>query len=254
MSYFYYEKKKLYYNEKGSGQTLILLHGNTASSRMYEQIAEEYGKNFNVILIDFLGHGKSDRLGAFPADLWFYEAQQVIALLKEKQYQNVNIIGSSGGAMVAINVALEAPELVNKLIADSFEGETANDLFTQKLLKDREIAKNNAEARAFYEYMHGKDWEKIVDNDTSAIIKHQKEIKNFFHKSLDEITVDILLTGSKEDRFMYIISNDYYEKTYDEIISKVKHGKIHLFSKGDHPAIISNFKEFYPLSIEFLMS
>ncbi len=221
---------------------------------MYEQIAEEYGKNFNVILIDFLGHGKSDRLGSFPADLWFYEAQQVIALLKEKLYQNVNIIGSGGGAMVAINVALETPELVNKLIADSFEGETANDLFTQKLLKDREIAKNNAEARAFYEYMHGKDWEKIVDNDTSAIIKHQKEIKNFFHKSLDEITVDILLTGSKEDRFMYSISNDYYEKTYDEIISKVKHGKIHLFSKGDHPAIISNFKEFYPLSIEFLMS
>lgn len=253
MSYFNYGGKKLYYNEKGSGQPLIFLHGNTASSQMYAHIAEEYSKNFKVVLIDFLGHGKSDRLDVFPTDLWFYEAQQIITFLKEKQYGTVNIIGSSGGAMVAINVALEAPELVKRVIADSFEGETATDVFTQNLLKDREMAKNNAGARNFYEYMHGADWEKIVDNDTSAIMRHKKEIGHFFHKSLNELTVDILLTGSKEDKFMYSISDDYYEKVYGEIVKKLKHGKIHLFSKGDHPAMISNFQEFYDLSKEFLM-
>lgn len=253
MSYFNYGGKKLYYNEKGSGQPLIFLHGNTASSQMYSHIAEEYSKNFKVVLIDFFGHGKSDRLDIFPTDLWFNEAQQVIAFLKEKQYGVVNIIGSSGGAMVAINVALEAPELVNRVIADSFDGETATDVFTQNLLKDREMAKNNAGARDFYEYMHGSDWEKIVDNDTSAIIRHQREIGHFFHKSLNEMTVDILLTGSKEDKFMYSISDNYYEKVYGEIVKKIKYGKVHLFPKGDHPAMISNFQEFYDLSKEFFM-
>lgn len=254
MSYFNIEGKKLYYNETGAGQPLLFLHGNTASSQMYSQIAGEYSKHFKVILIDFLGHGKSERLDVFPADLWFYESQQIIAFLKQKQYGAVNIIGSSGGALVAINVALEAPELVKKVIADSFEGETASSLFTQNLLKDREIAKNNAEARGFYEYMHGSDWEKIVDNDTSAIIRHQKETGNFFHKPLNELNIDILLTGSKEDKFMYDIFDDYYEKIYGEIAKKLKHGKIHLFSKGDHPAIINSFQEFYPLSMKFLMS
>ncbi|SEK94487.1 alpha/beta hydrolase fold [Ruminococcus sp. YRD2003] len=254
MNHFVYEGKKVFYKETGSGKPLIFLHGNTASSRMFEQISDKYSKDFRVILIDFLGHGKSDRLDVFPSDLWFYEAQQIIAFLKEKQYQDVNIIGSSGGAMVAINIALEAPKLVNKIIADSFEGEFSSSIFTQNLLKDRENAKNNAGARGFYEYMHGSDWEQIVDNDTSAIIRHQKEIGHFFHKQLESLETDILLTGSTEDKFMYSISDHYYEKVYGDIVSKIKNGSIHLFSKGDHPAIISCFQEFYPLSIDFLLS
>ena len=253
MSYFDFEGKQVFYSEKGSGQPLLFLHGNTASSKMFEQVSEEYTKDFKVILIDFLGHGKSDRLDVFQVDLWFYEAQQVIAFLKMKQYTDVNIIGSSGGAIVAINAALEAPELVRKVIADSFEGETANAAFTNNLMKDRITAKNDPGARGFYEYMHGSDWEQIVDNDTVAIIRHQEEMVSFFHKPLKELRCEILLTGSKEDKFMYSISDEYYEKTYADILQKLNNGSMHLFLKGDHPAMISNFQEFYGLSIEFLL-
>ena len=45
---------------------------------MYGEISKRYFPYFRVILIDFLGHGKSDRLNEFQADLWFYEALQVI--------------------------------------------------------------------------------------------------------------------------------------------------------------------------------
>ena len=252
MSYFEYEGKKIFYSEKGTGEPLLFLHGNTASSQMYAQVAQEYTKEFKVILIDFLGHGRSDRLDVFPADLWFYESQQVIAFLKLKGYRNVNIIGSSGGAITVINAALEAPGIVKRIIADSFEGETASREFTQNLLTDRAAAKADAGARGFYEYMHGPDWEQIVDNDTDAIIRHQKEIGNFFHKPLGELTVEILLTGSRGDKFMYSISDDYYERVYDDMLKKLRKGQIHLFPEGDHPAMMSNFPEFYKLSMEFL--
>lgn len=252
MSYYVYDDKKIYYYETGSGHPFLLLHGNTASSKMFAQIAEEYSKSFKVILIDFLGHGLSDRLEIFPSDLWFYEAQQVIAFLRFKQYTDVNIIGSSGGAIVALNVALEAPDLVKKVIADSFEGERANETFTKNLLKDRKNAKNDPNAQGFYAYIHGQDWEQIVDNDTDAIIRHQKEIGAFFHKPLEELRCELLLTGSKEDSFMNSISDDYYERVYGDILKMIPKGSMHLFPKGDHPAMISNFKEFYDLSIEFL--
>ena len=103
---------------------------------MFLDIIESYTSNYKVILIDFLGHGKSDRLEEFPIDLWFDEAQQVISFLKEKKYNNVNLIGSSGGALVAINVALETPELVDKVIADSFEGEMSLKEFTKNIIKE----------------------------------------------------------------------------------------------------------------------
>ena len=53
MSYFTFEGKKLYYYEKGSGQPLLFLHGNTASSQIFAQVLEKYSETFKVILIDF---------------------------------------------------------------------------------------------------------------------------------------------------------------------------------------------------------
>ena len=253
MSYFVFDNKRVYYEETGAGKPLLFLHGNTASSRMYTQIVPRYQQDFKVILIDFLGHGKSDRLNEFPSDLWFYEAQQVIALLKEKQYTDVNSIGSSGGAMVALNVALEAPELVEKVIADSFQGERAQKPFTQNLLTDRKMAKEDPGARGFYEYMHGGDWERIVDQDTDAVIRHEREIGQFFHQPLQALKADILLTGSREDAFMCAVSEQYLEEVYKDMLKKIGHGSMHLFSSGGHPAMMTNQDVFYEMSRDFFI-
>ena len=102
MSYFYYQSKKIYYTETGSGKPVLFLHGNTASSRMFELLLPLYEDQFHIILIDFLGHGKSDRLEEFPADLWIEEARQTIALLEHLNLGKVDLVGTSGGAWVAI--------------------------------------------------------------------------------------------------------------------------------------------------------
>ena len=36
MSYFIYQSKKIFYNEVGTGKPVIMLHGDTASSTMFE--------------------------------------------------------------------------------------------------------------------------------------------------------------------------------------------------------------------------
>jgi pimeloyl-ACP methyl ester carboxylesterase len=251
MGYFTFNNKQVYYNEIGEGTPLLLLHGNTASSNMFLEIADRYKASFKVILIDFLGHGKSDRLKEFPADLWFDEANQVIAFLKEKDFRNVNIIGSSGGALVAINVALEAPELVSKVIADSFEGETPLKAFIENAAEDRELSKHDDNTIRFYQAMQGDDWESVVDNDTAAVIRHAKEIGKFFHKDLQAFKPDILMTGSKQDEFVSSIDPDYFEKTYGSMLAKMGHGKMHLFDTGGHPAMLTTQEEFYKKSMEF---
>ncbi|WP_297955918.1 alpha/beta fold hydrolase [uncultured Ruminococcus sp.] len=252
MSFYIFDNKKIFYEEMGEGTPLIFLHGNTASSKMYEDYSNRYSERFKVILIDFLGHGRSERLSKFPADLWFYEAQQVIAFLRHKKYDKVNIIGSSGGAIVALNVALEVPECVNKVIADSFEGEKADEAFVKNLLSDRSSSMEDVNARGFYSYMHGNDWEQIVRNDTSAIIRHSKEVVDFFHRPLSDLKTKVLLTGSKGDKFMYSVAPDYYEKIYGNMLEKLTNGSMHLFETGDHPAMMTNQEEFYKLSMEFL--
>lgn len=251
MSYFNYKNKNIYYTELGGGEPLILLHGNAASSNMFYEVADQYAQNFKVILLDFLGHGQSDRLEEFPADLWFYEAEQVIAFLRATQTRKVNLLGTSGGALAAINVALEAPELVARVIADSFEGETPLKSFTEHAKEDREASKQDEFSRMFFEAMHGSDWEHVVDNDTSAIIRHDKEIGKFFHRDLGSLQPEILLTGSREDEFMLTLPSNYMEKTYETLIAKIGHGRVHLFPTGGHPAMLTNPELFYQLSVEF---
>lgn len=218
---------------------------------MFLDVIESYTSNYKIILIDFLGHGKSDRLQEFPIDLWFDEAQQVISFLKEKKYNNVNLIGSSGGALVAINIALEEPGLVDKVIADSFEGEKPLKEFTKNAIKDRELSKQDENTRMFYKYMHGDDWEMVVDNDTKSIVEHDRTIGKLFHKPLENLQSHILFTGSKQDEFVCSISPNYYQDIYGDMLRKIGHGEIYLFESGGHPAMISNKDEFQQLSKRF---
>ncbi|WP_414733886.1 alpha/beta fold hydrolase [Acetobacterium carbinolicum] len=248
MAYFNYISHNIYFEEIGTGKPLLVLHGNTASSVMFSKIALKYAQDYKVILIDFLGSGKSDRIRTWPEDLWFDEAMQVICFLDEKGYRDVNLIGTSGGGLVAINIALERPDLVNKLIADSFEGGRAKPDFTQALQMGREISKHDAGAKYFYERMHGADWEHVIDADTQAVISHANRIVEFFHKPLSTLKPEILLTGSKEDEFFLI---GFYENLFNGMLHKIGHGSQHLFEHGGHPAMLSNQDEFLSISNDF---
>lgn len=150
MPYFKYNSKQYYYEENGTGTSLLLLHGNTASSKMFTDVIDLYKEKYKIVLIDFLGHGQSQRIDKFSVDLWFDEAMQVIQFLEQMKYKKVNIIGGSGGALVALNISLERPDLVNKVIADSFEGKVHLEYFVKNIRLEREASKQDDGAKAFY--------------------------------------------------------------------------------------------------------
>ncbi len=175
---------------------------------------------------------------------------QVIEFIKQHGYEKVNIIGTSGGALAAFNVALERGDMVHKLIADSFEGVQSLDSVTEYLAADRNVSKSKEEGRMFWEYCHGEDWEHIVDNDTAAVMKHNQQIKQFFHKDLSELSIPVLLTASLEDEFALEADMDF-GKLYKTIASKIKNADVHIFETGSHPAMISNAEEFSVMAKKF---
>jgi pimeloyl-ACP methyl ester carboxylesterase len=172
--------------------------------------------------------------------------------MEQVQYKKANLIGCSGGALVAINIALERPDLVNKVIADSFEGEAPLPEFVQNISEEREASKKDKNARMFYYAMQGEDWESVVNNDTNAIYEHAKTIGKFFYKPLNESRIKILLTGSKDDEFVNLVDTDFYLRTYSKLIEKIGNGKMHIFNHGGHPALLSNKEEFVRLAKDFL--
>lgn len=248
MSYFLYETKKIFYKVIGSGKPTMFLHGDTASSKMFEPLLPLYRERFQVILIDFLGNGQSDRVEKFPADLWFSQAKQTIALLEHLNLGKVNLIGTSGGAWVALNVALERPDFVAKVVADSFDGRTLAEDFSENLLKERAFAKRDHLARQFYEWCQGEDWETVVDLNTQALIECAQSNLPLFHKPLESMQVPILFLGSLEDD----MCRKNLEEEYQQMSERIPDSAIHLFQAGGHPAIGSNAESAAKVITNFL--
>ena len=242
MPYFNFENKKVHYKRVGHGAPLLLLHGNTVSSKMFTWIAKKYAKEFQVILIDFPGHGKSERLEKFETDFWYYNSEVTYALIQELNLDTVSVIGTSGGALVAINLALEHSGKIKYLVADSFEGEFPLPSYINSIESDRERDKKKLLAKLIWFYCHGSDWKNIVDLDTQVNIEFFKTGKSFFHKSISELKVPTLITGSMKDKYC-----DHLDKIYADLKKKNNRLEIHLFEEGDHPAILSNKDAFFNL-------
>ena len=247
MPYFEYKKKKVFYKIKGRGEPLLLLHGNTLSSKMFSTLTGKYSKKFQIILLDFPGHGKSERIDKFETDFWFFNAEVAFALIEELKLEKVSVIGTSGGALAAINLGLEHPEKIKFLVADSFEGEYLLNSYIDSIKSDRERDKKKFLAKLIWWYCHGTDWKKIVDLDTQVNIEFYETENSFFHKSISELAVPTLLTGSMEDEYC-----DHLDRIYEDLKRKNDKLEIHLFRKGNHPAMLSNKNEFFELIGKFL--
>jgi pimeloyl-ACP methyl ester carboxylesterase len=247
LPYFKYNEKKVYYSIEGAGEPLLLIHGNSVSSKMFSPVLKYYTSNFRVILMDLPGHGKSARLYSFPKDFWYENAMAVHALLKHLELPPVNVIGTSGGALIALNLILEHPESVKALIADSFEGTESIASFADNVHILRAEDKKKFFMRLYWLKNHGLRWKGVVDNDSEAIYAHHMEIKKFFHRDLSEIKKPLLLTGSLEDQFLKEIIVDLYA----DLKATIKKCRSHYFYTGSHPAMITSGEEFAKVAADF---
>lgn len=236
MAYLSYRGARLFFTEFGDGPPVLFLHGNTASSRLFEPLMPLYAKAFRCILPDFLGNGRSDRTAFFSSDLWYEEGLQTAALAEALDCGPVSLVGTSGGAWAALNAALERPELFRRVVADSFDGRTLNDRFAERLLAERSQAKRSPQARQFYAWCQGEDWETVVDQDTQALLRCAREQRPLFRRPLTELQVPVLFLGSLEDE----MCRDNLQQEYEEMAALLPHAAVCMFAHGGHPALLSN--------------
>lgn len=105
---------KHYYEEKGQGKNLVLLHGNGENSGYFHYQLEEYSKHYHVYAPDTRGHGKTPR-GKSPFTISQF-ADDLKKFLDDKGVAKTHILGFSDGANIAMVFALRYPEYVDKLV------------------------------------------------------------------------------------------------------------------------------------------
>lgn len=247
MSYFTYQEKQVYYEEHGAGTPWIFLHGNTASSRMFEPLLPLYQSHGKIVLMDFAGNGRSERLSAFPSDIWADQGRQVVELCRHLGCAKANLVGTSGGAYAAIHAGFRAPELFGKIVADSFDGSTLPEEFARSVAEERRRAKADPPAREFYRWCQGEDWEQVVDQDTEALVRLARRPGPLFPRPIGEIQCPLLVTVSREDEMLSghcIEESVRWQSTLPQITCRI-------FETGGHPLIYSRAEELASLICAF---
>lgn len=108
-----YNDALIFFEEKGSGDAVVLLHGFTESSSVWNFFAEKLSRSFRVITIDLPGHGKSECIGEIHPMEQMGDA--VKAVLDHLSISKAVIIGHSMGGYVALAMARVYPSLFKGL-------------------------------------------------------------------------------------------------------------------------------------------
>jgi len=105
----------LSYEEYGVSQTptLIILHGFFASARNWRQVAKKLSEQYHIYIIDLRNHGQSPHNAIMDYPAMSSDIKQFIV---EHGIKGVNILGHSMGGKVAMYLALNTPDIINKLI------------------------------------------------------------------------------------------------------------------------------------------
>lgn len=258
MSYFEFEGKKLYYNVFERSKDYIqfinqpnyiaLLHGNSVSSKMFKSEISLFQKYYNVIVFDYLGLGKSDRIEYFRDDYWHFNSLCLNKLLNHLEInEKIDIIGTSGGALTGLNFITHNSTKVRKFIADSFMGFGLNLEESQTIVRRRTKAKTQLLSSAFWKDMNGDDWEKVVDQDIDLMGRcGTNQIKTILG-DLSSVNCEVLCVAAITDELI-----PHTDKKVEEVAKAIPNSKLKIYDYGKHPFMITQKQEFKRLAKEFL--
>ncbi len=108
------------YRTGGEGPLLVLVHGITSSSATWEPVLGLLGERFEILAPDLLGHGASAKprgdysLGAY--------ACLIRDLMVALGHERATIVGHSLGGGIAMQLAYQFPERVERLVLASSGG------------------------------------------------------------------------------------------------------------------------------------
>ncbi|RAP32783.1 alpha/beta hydrolase [Candidatus Marinamargulisbacteria bacterium SCGC AG-439-L15] len=104
---------QLTYQDYGQGDPILILHGLFGSKQNWKSIATSLSETHRVITVDLRNHGESPHNDQMTYPLMAKDIQDFI---QTQHLKKITLIGHSMGGKVGMQLAHDAPSLIEKLI------------------------------------------------------------------------------------------------------------------------------------------
>ncbi len=161
---------RMYYEEQGRGESLVLLHGATGAIDFHRAswggLMPAFGQRYRAIHLEHRGHGRTNN----PAGRLAYDqiADDVAAFVVRSGLEPAHIAGVSDGGIIAMVLGMTRPELVRTLVlvgvnfVNDDETTEANALFDAELIEREHPDYAAALARLHDPHHHPGYWRELV--------------------------------------------------------------------------------------------
>lgn len=118
MPFLYRPNTRLYYEIRGDGEPLLLLHGFSVNTHYWTDsgLSAQLAAKYRVILPDLRGHGRTEvygRSGGFDVTTL---GDDLAALIEALALDHFHLLGHSAGGMVAVHYAMRGDSRLSSLL------------------------------------------------------------------------------------------------------------------------------------------
>jgi pimeloyl-ACP methyl ester carboxylesterase len=225
---------EMYYEIRGEGEPLVLLHGGGGVGANWALIFKEPPKGYRLIVPDMRGHGRSTNPS--PGFTFRQLARDIFALLDHLGIERFKAVGLSLGAKTLLHIATQQPGRVEAMVlvsATPYFPEQARSVM-------REVTPENR-TRAEWEQM--RQWHQHGDEQIREIWRQMNALKdsyddmNFTPPYLSTITARTLIVhGDRDPLYPINLATEMYAaipRSYLWVVPNGGHGPI-FGDRADH--------------------
>lgn len=129
------EMGKMHYVDEGSGEPIVMVHGNPTWSFLYRHLIKGLSKDYRCIAVDLIGFGLSDK----PLNWSYYpedHAKNLKLLIEKLNLKDITLVVQDWGGPIGLSYAVSSPENVKRIIImNTWMWSTKGDLHFERFSK-----------------------------------------------------------------------------------------------------------------------